>query len=228
MPMHKPLQFLVLALSLSAGLGCSASSPESDINAAIEEGLSLRYAQLFPIGRFVVMSNLDASMRSMDAGDSILCRQYDKKYSPDCLERLMEYQKHGLLALREMPQSTLESIAQMGARVFESTPSTALRDMRDSVNSTADFLVVRSTHEVITSVIRDTPYDGAGPATDMRLIMGISESTPTPLTKTLGFNVNSQRFRALVKFDPFTKRYAFVTADVGPAEHDVWSSTNVK
>jgi hypothetical protein len=36
------------------------------------------------------------------------------------------------------------------------------------------------------------------------------------------------KFRAILKLNPFTKRYAFVTADWGKPEEDQWETQNVQ
>jgi hypothetical protein len=63
------------------------------------------------------------------------------------------------------------------------------------------------------------------------LVLGTYRRTPNEIRRELEPNdkeIPELKFRAILKLNPFTKRYVFVTADWGKPEEDQWETQNVQ
>lgn len=117
----------------------------------------------------------------------------------------------------------------MGAEIYEVTPTAKLLAIRDASYSTAQFILAPTHHYKIVSVVRDTANSNpSGGSVDDRLVMGLIKVIPTDLMRSIHGDSATLRFRAIVRWDPFTEHYKFVTSDYGPADNDTWFSANVR
>jgi hypothetical protein len=176
-----------------------------------------------PVGQITIMSQMSSQMEEANLETLRLPLQY--------LESLQQAEKDGLITLTEKNQSEMDKLLTMGARIFTATATDKLRKLIDPKESTEKWLAIpigtMQVEEVMSEeqckLVKATPGD------QFRLVVGLVTDTPTEQVKTLGRNygtVETQKlkFRAILQFNPFTKTYTYVVADLGKPEDPGWHS----
>jgi hypothetical protein len=200
-------------------IACSdARQGGSDVRRIIEDGFDKQYAYTYiPIGNVTILGGASEMLDGTDFAK--------KRLSAADLRIYREYEKAGLLTIREdKPVSALDEIGRLGNRFIEVIPSETLRAVDDSTNGRDGYLAIRTSKMRIQSIVRDTAYapPGMSQTEQYRLVLGTYKSTETETALRVYQTTNPKskatpqfmmHFKALLKYDPFTKQWVYVTGD---------------
>jgi hypothetical protein len=151
--------------------------------------------------------------------------------SRDRLDLLRKYEQAQLLSIRLVPQSSLEALGRMGAETYEFSPSEELRNAADSSENESASLKIPLATITIEEIVSDTAYSAPhlSQSEKYRLVLGRYRISPNAIQ--MRFDPSSRpeffRFKALMRYDAFAKRYAFVTADWGREDETIWRTNNI-
>lgn len=177
-----------------------------------------------PVGGFTIMSPLEASTTSFDVKE--------RKFPPAFLTPLYTLKQRGLLELTQYQQSSLESIGNMGATRYSARPTEKLRDLADTAWSKDQYLIIPLGTVTLEKIVLDTSYvtPQMTPADKYRMVLGTYHVTQSQWTKDVfpGSKDGSYRFKAVVKYDPFSKNWLYVGADWGALNNDTWVTKNLR
>lgn len=202
----------------------SARADEGNIRAEIETGLEQLFnSRIIPLGTVEILSQVGGQMERADWAQ--------KKFDSQFLVYLEDLKAKGLATLAEKKQSELEAVVSAGSRFFhvEATDFARLHlDPNCKIPEQVACLIGKCQ---ILEIIRNTPYQSRNlPATEeFRLVLGTYHVESIPWSKDLfpEYGEKDYKFRAILKFNPFTKNYSFVTADCGEISKDEWSGNNI-
>ena len=166
------------------------------------------------------------------------------RFASQDVEKLRHAERAGLVTVRSIPQtywdSFLSQTQNLGAPLDVAPTDKLLKVSVDPhgtaiVNTDVKILSVRVSNDKIETITTDEPYSGplATLGEKYRLMLGTYRDVPTPAAAVLGMPLATQeqlhrRFRSVLKYDQFAKRWSVVAFDVGPLDHDVWRSNNVR
>ena len=222
-PSLSSISLCILAISVGTGCSSSPSSRDSDSKDTIAAGISEQLNTiLIPDGPIQIVYGLSAQIE----GSSFRTRRFSTQY----LESLRRWEQKGLLSIRPVNQSTLETIGQMGAQTVVVVPAETLRKAADSARSKNGYLAISAGSVRIEEIVRDTAYSSPqlSSSEQYRLVLGTYRLTPSPITVFDSTDVvKSYRFKALLKLDPFAKRYSFVAVDWGAIGTSEWETHRV-
>jgi hypothetical protein len=221
---------LVLAWSVLSCDRGKISPGNAPYRSVLEQGLT-DGADLarFPRGEVQIMTGPGALIGPADDWERL-------KFSGKYLDFLQKAAGDGLLTMKEKPVRDPAKNGQVSSRVFTVTPTEKLLRLHDARKSRDKFLVVPVGAMTVIEILKEEPYKlSLGVRTggdEFKLVLGRVRDTPTEQARILGTNyatVESRevRFRALVQFNPLTKTYRFVTADLGKPGTDAWASQHV-
>ena len=217
------LGLVLLALTLGCSRGDDAGS--GDIGRIIASGLYRDYnVGQVPDGQIEIMSGLSASVEGSDFAA--------RRFAPAHLEFLRSWEQRGLLALREHSQSSLEAIGRMGARTFTVTPTEQLRSIADPTLATDGYLMIPLGSVTIEQIVSDAIYQSPAlsASEQWRLVLGTYRVKPTEIANEAASSTedHTYRFKALLKFDPFTNTFTYVAADFGRVGETEWLTQRVQ
>ena len=200
----------MLLLSAAAlPIGCTDGARQADIDAVLAAGLCQSGGVRIPEGDIKVMSSLTSQLVPMDV--------QRKQYNQMGFSFLEAWEGLGLLTLRKHPQSSLEEVMRMGEVTVAVTPTQLAREIADTEQPDAGYLRIVTSDCNILSIVQDTAYASPKlPASDQyRLVLGTFRATPTAgwLRVVPSDKAESFRFKALLKFDPFSKSYQLIRSD---------------
>ena len=200
--------------------GVRRSATRSDL---IARGLQDTYTWVIPDGPAEIISALMSRTEPDDTA-----RHRFGQYVRFALDR---WQQAGALTYSERPQSSLDAMGRFGAVTIDVRPGPQLRDAADKQRSGSGYLVVPVADCTIDQIISDSAYHSSALPTSeqYRLVLGTFRKQSRPIGLLLGGNQQDTvlKFKALLKYDPFTKSLKFVTADIGTIGADGWQSSNV-
>ena len=154
-----------------------------------------------------------------------------KRFKSGYVKTLKQYETQGLV--QRQPQLDAEKLLGE-SRTFTITPTERARNARDEKLSTSDWLRIRDGTCEVSQIVRTAPYQSPRlpQSEEYRLVLGTYTNFPTAFGKALmkekSPNSANFKFRALLKLNPFTKRYTFQTADWGDLQKDDWATHNVE
>ena len=236
-------QFIVLALIGLAVSACDRKKPseattttestsvaaargdEDMLRAEISRGLEEQLnVIMLPVGDIEIMSGLSSQMESNDF--------QRKRFKADYLNLLNDLKSRGLLTYAEQRQSELDAIGRMGVRTLTVTPTDLAKQHRDEKLSSPNYLVVRIATCEVRNIVRSSPYQSPHlpQSEEYRLVLGTYSCKGIPWFLAIypEGKDGDFKFRAVLKLNPFTKRYVFVTGDCGDLQEDGWKSSNVQ
>jgi hypothetical protein len=203
----------------------SARDDETMLREEIGKGLE-EYLNVIsiPSGEIEIMSGLSSQMEANNF--------QSKRFKSDYLSFLDSIKSNGLLTYAEKPQSALEEVGRVGAKTFVVSPTELALQHRDQKLSTADYVQIRIATCKVESIIRSTPYESPRlpQSEEYRLVLGTYYCKGIPWARDAipGGKDDTFKFRAVLKLNPFTKRYTFQFADWGYPIEDGWKSNNVE
>ena len=219
--------WLAYGLACCLTCGCATHSDERLIKDEISRGLAERFHTMsIPIGDVEIMSGLSSQMENSDAAH--------KRFKAEYLEFLKYLDSKRLVNLTEQSQTGLDAIRRMGARTITITPTEKALAARDAKLSSSDYLMLPMGSCSVDEIIRAAPYQAAqlSRAEEYRLVLGTYRLTLNRFGESLDSSAKPAkhrfRFRAVLRFDPFAKRYTFQYADWGDLEKDDWATHNVE
>jgi hypothetical protein len=204
----------------------AARADEELLRSEIAGGLEGQFNTIsLPIGDVEIMSGLSSQMEKSSFER--------KRFKEDYLDFLQSMQKIGLATVAERSQSDLAGISRMGARTFTVLPTELSKQHRDEALSSDDSLVVGFASCEVLNIVRSSPYQSPGlpKSEEYRLILGTYRHSF--MSWFLAINPQQDKtaefkFRAVLKFNPFTKRYSYQFADWGLPKEDGWQTNNVQ
>jgi hypothetical protein len=210
---------------ICAAFGCSAGgASDAETRKIIAAGL-LRDYNIVRIadGQIEVMSGLAASTEKTDT--------VARRFTPAYLQTLRQWESAGLLTLREHRQSQFEVMRRFGARTFTVTPDQRVRSAADSTLSSNGYLMVPFNDVAVDQIVSDTTYQSPmlSASEQYRLVLGTYRLVPTEIAKQIYPQSKEGRYRykALLKFDPISKKFTYEVADYGPVEANVWVTRQI-
>jgi hypothetical protein len=203
----------------------SARDDESMLREEIGRGLEEHLNVIsIPSGEIEIMSGFSSQMEANNF--------QSKRFKSDYLSFLDSMKTNGLLTYAEKPQSALEEVGRVGAKTFVVTPTELALKHRDPELSNADYVHLRIATCKVESIIRSTPYESPRlpQSEEYRLVLGTYYCKGIPWVRDTipGGKDETFKFRAVLKLNPFTKRYTFQFADWGYPNEDGWKSNNVQ
>jgi hypothetical protein len=219
------LFFVGLPLLFAVTVVAQGPSTSAPYIAVLTEGLTKDHGYYdVAHGRITIMSALSSRNEAADLGAMKFPIQY--------LSTLEYNQSIGLIRLIEQPQSELDKIGSMGARLFNATPTDKLLQLADAKVSTANWARIPTLGVQVLEIVSDDAckFSKPTPGDDFRLILGLIGGEPTRQWRTLFPDVKEMdqlKFRVVLQFNPFTKRYAYVTSDIGKPSEATWYSNSV-
>ncbi len=208
-------------IPLVAKAGTDEDVLKSEIGRGLEEQFNL--AQI-PVGDVEIMSGISSLVEGND--------WENRRFKSDFSDYLKNLESRQLVTLSEKNQSDLGAMARMGARTVTVMPTDRAKKISDTKLSDDKLLTIRYSSCKVLRVIRIAPYQSVflPQSEEYRLVLGIYRKTPNENMRELVGTLTEPedfKFRAILKLNPFTKRYAFVTADWGKPEEDGWKTQNV-
>ncbi len=157
----------------------------------------------------------------------------NRRFRSDFFDYLKYLESKQLVTLAEKQQSDVNAIERMGARTVNVMPTERARKVSDPKLSNDKLLTIRYATCKVLKIIRSSPYQSLllPQSEEYRLVLGTYRRTPNEIRRELEPNdkeIPELKFRAILKLNPFTKRYVFVTADWGKPEEDQWETQNVQ
>lgn len=220
---------VVLILFVASSCNRLTSRPYLPV---LEQGLADEAGLLkVPRGRVRIMSALSSRMEAEDWSQLKLLNSW--------LPYLQNLHKCGLITLTEEQQGGMDAFFTMGARFFMVSPTDKLLQLQDDRKAGSNFVAVSLRRAEVVEILKDEEYKYPGRSgtggDDFRLILGKAHLTSTQQAKALqavGYDAfigtSVLRFRAILKLDPFTKTYTYVTGDVTNQQNPGWLSNNVQ
>ena len=221
----------------------AARADEDALRAEIGKGLEAQFNVLqLPVGDIEIMS-------------AVLARDYphdnfeQKRFRPSYVNFLAIMKQADLLAYveKQVPPRDDFDIRRNGGRVLIVTPTVRARQHADSELSSTNSVVARIAKCEVQSIVRNSPYNAprGSETEEYRLILGTYRGARYPwFTEMFHAGKNAFRFngietivaddnkeykfRAVVKLNPFTKRYIFQIADWGDPKKDGWETNNFR
>ena len=204
----------------------AARTDEDMLRNEVARGLEeLIHHTMIPVGDIEIMGGLSSQMHANDWDN--------RRFSADFLGYLQFCEEKQLVSFRQQQQSDLAAIGRMGAQTVTVTPTDRAKKAANPKVSTDKILKLQYETCKITQIVRSAPYQSPtlSQSEEYRLVLGTYRTTPTTLKKELMPDVGElpeRKFRALMKLNPFTKRYVFVTADWGMPEREEWMTQNIQ
>lgn len=203
----------------------AARSDEDMLRAEISKGLEKNFNTfMLPIGDIEIMSGLSSQMENID--------YQRKRFKEDYISYLNDMKAKGLVTFTEKPQSQLDAVRRMGSRVLTVLPTELAKEHRNEELSSANYLVFQIANCEVDDIVRSSPYQSANlsQSEEYRLVLGTYRCTSIPWFRALAPESKDEdyKFRAVLKLNPFTKRYTFQTADWGNSQEDGWMTANVR
>jgi hypothetical protein len=149
----------------------------------------------------------------------------------------------GLITVREISEdywsSFLSQTQGMGTPV-EVTPTSKLLNIAhlDPLDTSqgASWYSVKVNDYAVSELVKVDDYRGqlSTPGEKYRLVLGLITASPTAAAHVIGsdlvggFAPHTYRFRAVVKYSDFNKRWSVVALDLGLIDSEQWIQSNVK
>jgi hypothetical protein len=112
----------------------------------------------------------------------------------------------------------------MGARTVTVTPTERAHKASDPKLSAKGWVQIRVGTCDVSQIVRSSPYQSPqlSQSEEYRLVLGTYHVVPTDFMKTVEKDPQPKdyKFRALLKLNPFTKRYTYQTANWGDPQND--------
>jgi len=189
-----------------------------------------------PSGNIEIMSSVSSFRES---GSTQWIDNYKtKKFNEKFLEHLKWCQAKGLVTIAERQfQSVWEERLSGGSRFVTVIPTNLAKQESDpdlaakiASKGYVDTLVIRTGSCEVLQIIRSTPYQAPrlSPSEEHRLVLGTYRTRPSDFYRSVNPEPDGQyKFRAVLRHNPFTKRYSLTHIDVGYIEKDGWWTNNV-
>ena len=202
----------------------AARADEESLRSEIARGLETQFNKIvLPVGDVEIMSGLSSQMEQNDFNR--------KRFREDYLVSLQNMQNIGLATVVERSQSGLAGIGRMGARTFTVTPTELSKQHRDEKLSSLDSVAMRIATCEVLNIVRSSPYKSPRlpQAEEYRLVLGTYRRSFMDWFLAIAPDDRSAefKFRAVLKFNPFTKRYSYQFADWGLPQEDGWKTNDV-
>lgn len=207
---------LTAAFVLIAGCGGNDDGLRSALIAGLTRG-ECRF--WIPNGEISVMSPLVSQMEPQDPDK--------RRFNDFAFNFVRNQEKMGLARIQERTQSELAAIGRMGERTFVVEPTSKARELASPQQERPGYLTIDTGECEIKSIVKDTSYISKSlpSSEEYRLVLGTFGWTPSSAWAAMfpDEKARTKRFRAIVKYDPFSKSYKFVRAELGFLEDDSWS-----
>ncbi len=206
----------------------SARNDESMFRSEIEKGIEEQFNVMqIPLGVIHIMDDLRSRTENND--------WEERRFKEDFLNYLNYLSQKGFITLNEHKneQSVSDAIFRGREKTFTVTPTEKARQAADSGLSKDQLITIRSGICKVLEIVKMGPYESLAlpQSEEYRLILGTYKIDPTKVLREMEPDVGESpvlKFRALLKLNPFTKRFTFVTADYGDPEKDDWETSNVR
>jgi len=191
----------------------------------ISEGLSeMNYVSL-PIGRVHISDNSEHGRYVRD----LYLSRGEPAITTDYLAQLEEvYAKLGLISCEKLPWDNDKG------QFYKFAVTQRAKDLADPNRSNDKELKIRLGTRTVIQIIKDEPFKHPSlpKSDDYLLCVGAYRFEPTEIGKesykAMGHELFTKyKFRAVIKFNPFTNSYSFVTSDWGYLDKDNWESKNI-
>jgi hypothetical protein len=200
----------------------AARADEALLRNVISAGLAYEYnAVLIPAGKVRVVS-------PKSHGTNAITPDHDDYpnmvFREEAMGRFQQQMKAGLVTLvdkgYEYPYDT-----------FIATPTALALKHRDGTHSTLRYCVILASSCQVRQIIKTAPYrSGRLPQSEeYRLVLGSYFRAEEEWFRALSPTTDKEfKFRAVLQFSPFTKKYTYLFGDWGELTENEWKTHNVE
>jgi hypothetical protein len=192
----------------------------------IAHGLARAFnTYMLPDGEITILSALNAQLERFDPAR--------RRYPPAFFTTLERLANAGFLTIQDFGETPPPGGFGTGFdRPITVVPSEKLRALADSTTGPGGFLFVPAAEVSIDRIVLDTAYHATGlsESEKHRLVLGTYRVKPM---NVLPVNegpdtARAYRFKALLRYDPFSKRWIFLNADYGLLSQTGWASEHIQ
>ncbi|MGI0036415.1 MAG: hypothetical protein ACRD98_11165 [Nitrososphaera sp.] len=203
-----------------------ASQDEDMVKAVISEGLEDFFNSTWiPVGEITLMSPFLSGWNN-----DFKAKRFNAKY----LEHLKRLQTKGLVTVIERPRgigSNTQAVTVIPTELAKKESDASVSARLASQGFEGLLIIPLASCEVL-QIIRDTPYQSPklSQTEEYRLVLGTYRRTSNKFGRSLdpGWTGGDFKYRVVLQFNPFTKRYVYWLGDWGYIEKDGWETDVVE